>query len=102
MKAIETTATINEHGELTLDKMLGISKPQRVRVIVLISEDDPDETPTEIVIQGIHQGLREALHGQTIPLSEMWEESRLPGLLTGQLSDTFFEPLPEEELQQWE
>ena len=32
-----------------------------------------DETPTEIVIEGIYQGLREALSGQTIPLSEMWE-----------------------------
>lgn len=32
-----------------------------------------EETPTEIVIEGIHQGIREALRGQTIPLSEMWE-----------------------------
>lgn len=76
MKAIETTATINESGQLTLDKSLESIKPQRVRLIVLISEDDetdPDETPTEIVIEGIHQGLREALIGQTIPLSAMWE-----------------------------
>lgn len=28
-------------------------------------------------------------------------EPRTPGLLTGKLSDAFFEPLPEEELQQW-
>lgn len=76
MKAIETTATINEHGELTLDKSLEVTKPQRVRIIVLLSEEDepdPDETPTEIVIEGIRQGLKEALTGQTIPLSEMWE-----------------------------
>jgi|SanBayMetagenome_1026888.scaffolds.fasta_scaffold54377_1 hypothetical protein len=76
MKVIETTATINEKGELTLDKSLEITKPQRVRLIVLLSEDeetDPDETPTEIVIEGIRQGLHEALIGQTIPLSEMWE-----------------------------
>ncbi|KYC35711.1 hypothetical protein WA1_07855 [Scytonema hofmannii PCC 7110] len=32
-----------------------------------------EETPTEIVIEGIHQGIREALSGQTLPLSEMWE-----------------------------
>lgn len=47
MKAIETTATINENGELTLDKSLEVTKPQRVRVIVLLSEEDeidPDET----------------------------------------------------------
>jgi hypothetical protein len=51
-------------------------KPQRVRVIVLMDEDedpDPDETPTEVVIESIQQGLREALSGQTIPLTEMWE-----------------------------
>lgn len=77
MKAIETTAIINENGELTLDRSLEVTKPQRVRVIVLLSEEDeidPDETPTEIVIEGIRQGLHEALTGQTIPLSQMWED----------------------------
>ena len=29
-------------------------------------------------------------------------QPRIPGLLTGKLVDAFFEPLPEEELQQWE
>ncbi|GEM_PF-1618980 len=29
-------------------------------------------------------------------------QPRTPELLTGQLGDAFFEPLPEEELQQWE
>ncbi len=73
MKAIETTATINESGQLTLDKSLEFIKPQRVRVIVLLSEEEEeDETPTEIVIDGIRQGLHEALTGQTIPLSQMW------------------------------
>ncbi|AFZ12332.1 hypothetical protein Cri9333_1438 [Crinalium epipsammum PCC 9333] len=76
MKAIETTATINENGELILDKSLEVTKPQHVRIIVLLSEEDEtdtDETPTEIVIEGIRQGLHEALTGKTIPLSEMWE-----------------------------
>jgi hypothetical protein len=76
MKAIETTATIDESGQLTLDRSLGATKPQRVRLIILMSEDDeadPDETPTEIAIEGIRQGLHEALTGQTIPLSAMWE-----------------------------
>jgi hypothetical protein len=76
MKAIETTASINEKGQLTLDQTLENTKPQRVRVIVLMSEEeenDHDETPTSIVIEGIRQGLQEALSGQTIPLSEMWE-----------------------------
>ena len=75
MKAIETTATINESEQLTLDKSLGVTKPQRVRVIVLLTEEDEaeeDETPTEMVIDGIRQGLHEALTGQTISLSQMW------------------------------
>lgn len=41
--------------------------------INLDRELSADETPTEVVIEGIHQGIREALSGQTIPLSEMWE-----------------------------
>ena len=75
MKAIETTATINENGELKLDYSLEITKPQRVRVIVLLSEDsDSDETPTEEAIESIHEGIREALSGKTIPLSQMWDD----------------------------
>lgn len=74
MKAIETTATINENGELKLDYSLEVTKPQRVRIIVLLSEgDDSDETPTEEAIEGIHEGIREALSGKTIPLSQMWD-----------------------------
>jgi hypothetical protein len=77
MKAIETTATIDESGKFILDKSLGQHKPQQVRVIVLFSEDDeidPDETPTEVVLEGIRQGLHEALTGKTIPLAKMWED----------------------------
>lgn len=77
MKAIETTASINEKGELTRDRSLSVTKPQKVRVIILMveeNEEDPDETPTKIVLEGIRQGLHEALTGQTIPLSQMWEE----------------------------
>ena len=75
MKAIETTATINEKGQLTLDQPLTITQAQSVRVIVLMSDNeeiDPEKTPTEIIIEGIRQGLYEALNGQTIPLSELF------------------------------
>jgi hypothetical protein len=30
------------------------------------------------------------------------QQPRTPGLLVGKLGDAFFEPLPEEELQEWE
>ncbi|MEB3311269.1 MAG: hypothetical protein VKJ02_13655 [Snowella sp.] len=73
MKTIKTTAKIDENGQLILDKPLIVTQPQSVHVIVLMvdNEDiDPDETPTEVVIEGIRQGLYEAFTGQTIPYSE--------------------------------
>lgn len=41
---------------------------------------------------------------QQFYVSLMPEKSapRVPGLFSGQLSDSFFDPLPEEELQAWE
>ena len=41
-------------------------------------DSDPDETPTEVVIEGITQGLKEAIAGQTLPLSQMWENIEEP------------------------
>ncbi len=73
MKAIETTATINQQGQLTLDSALETAQPQRVRVIILMSEaDDEDDTPDGVILASIKQGMKEALSGQTLPLSEMW------------------------------
>jgi hypothetical protein len=34
---------------------------------------DPDDTPDEIVIKNLKEGLKEAINGETIPLSQMWE-----------------------------
>jgi len=76
MKAIETTATINDLGQLTLDTPLELTDSRRVRVIVLISEEgeiDADDTPNEVIIEGIRQGLHEAFTGQTIPLVQLWD-----------------------------
>jgi uncharacterized protein (DUF1778 family) len=36
-----------------------------------------------------------------VALYQQCTQPRTPSLLKGQLGDTFFEPLPEEELQQW-
>lgn len=73
MKAIEATATIDQQGQLTLDSALESARPQRVKVIILMSEaDDEDDTPDEVALAGIQQGMKEALSGQTLPLSEMW------------------------------
>ncbi|NJR57463.1 MAG: hypothetical protein HC769_00555 [Cyanobacteria bacterium CRU_2_1] len=37
------------------------------------TEFNPDDTPTEVVLEGLRQGLHEALTGQTIPLAQMWD-----------------------------
>ncbi|ESA32412.1 rhodopsin-like g-protein coupled receptor protein signaling pathway [Leptolyngbya sp. Heron Island J] len=76
MKAIETTATIDEQGQLSLDRPLMVNPNQRVRVIVLIAEadePDPDDTPDAMVLEGLKEGLEEALAGQTIPVANMWD-----------------------------
>jgi hypothetical protein len=74
MKAIEMIATINNQGQLFLAQPLTITTPNRIRVIVLIPEDstklDPDDTPTEVVLEGLRQGLHEALTEQTIRVSD--------------------------------
>ena len=34
---------------------------------------DPDDDPTETVIEGIRQGWHEAMTGQTYPISQLWD-----------------------------
>jgi len=74
-----------------------------------------DMTHLEFPWKNARKGLpKEASSTEPILLEEMkalgqdkinWIERkkpRTPGLLKGQLGDAFFEPLPDEELQQWE
>ncbi|MGB3299740.1 MAG: hypothetical protein WBA76_15850 [Phormidesmis sp.] len=45
---------------------------------MLVSEEDelaPDDTPDSESIDGFRQGLQEALTGQTVPLSQMWDDT---------------------------
>lgn len=46
--------------------------------------------------------LYDLIHYFRLGLAQELPQPRTPGLLTGQLGDAFFEPLPEEELQRWE
>lgn len=39
MKAIEVTGTVNSQGQLSLDKPLTVTEHTRVRVIVLLAEE---------------------------------------------------------------
>ncbi|NJO76195.1 MAG: hypothetical protein HC833_22060 [Leptolyngbyaceae cyanobacterium RM1_406_9] len=75
MKAIETTATLSENGQLTLDEPLTLGINSRVRVIVLITEpeDDPDDTPIADIREGLYQGWQDILAGRTKPVSQLWE-----------------------------
>jgi hypothetical protein len=74
MKAIETNATLTEHGQLTLDEPLNFTHPSRVRVIVLVPEDeDPQEDSIETIREGLYQGWQEAIAGKTRPVSQLWD-----------------------------
>lgn len=72
-----------------------------IQKIVQELQDIPEDKLAEIydLIHYFRLGLNRET-AQPLTVSEL--EPRIPGLLTGKLSDAFFEPLPEEELQQWE
>jgi hypothetical protein len=46
--------------------------------------------------------LYDLIHYFRLGLGRERAQPHTPGLLTGQLSDAFFESLPEKELQQWD
>ena len=47
LHAIETTATLDENGQLILDELLTIALPRKVRVILLIPDIAEPADPTE-------------------------------------------------------
>ncbi len=76
MKAIKVMATIDEHGQLTLDYPLVTDKNARVEVIVLISEEveiDGSDKSKEEIKKDFRQAWHEAMTGQTIPITQIWE-----------------------------
>jgi hypothetical protein len=46
--------------------------------------------------------IYDLIHYFRLGLNQEAMQPRTPGLLQGNLSDSFFDPLPEEELKQWE
>ncbi len=46
--------------------------------------------------------IYEFIHDFRLGIKKESQSPRTPGLLKGHLGDAFFEPLPEEELTQWE
>ena len=73
MKALKAMATINEQGQINLDIQLLKNKNSRVEIIVLIPESSEDFTK-EKIISDFRQAWYEAMTGQTISLSQLWEE----------------------------
>lgn len=75
MQSIECTASIDEQGQLRLDQPLSIGKRDRVRVIVLFSEDElPEDESDESIAAGLRRSLQEFREGQVIPLANLWDD----------------------------
>jgi hypothetical protein len=76
MKAFEVMATLNNEKELLLDDHLDLVIPSRVKIIVLVSdenESDADDTPVEEIKASLRRALQERKEGKTRPISELWE-----------------------------
>jgi hypothetical protein len=68
------TLQIAKDQIFTLIDQLSLNEQQEVlRYLVAKTRENLDDPPDHIVIKGIKQGLKEAISGQTIPLSQMWE-----------------------------
>ena len=68
------TLQITKDQVFTLIDQLSLNEQQEVlQYLVEKTREDLDDTPDDIVVEGIKQGLKEAMRGQTIPLSQMWE-----------------------------
>ncbi len=79
MKAIEVMGTVDEQGQLSLDVPLTVDQRTRVRVIVLLPEkadkenDQEDEEISESAVESFRQGWYDAMTGNTLPVSQLWE-----------------------------
>ncbi|MDJ1170172.1 hypothetical protein PMG71_12100 [Roseofilum sp. BLCC_M154] len=76
MQAFEMMAKVDQNGQLLLDQPLEIRSDSRVKVILLVSDDeevDPDDTPVEEIQASLRRALQEAKEGKTRPISELWE-----------------------------
>ena len=74
MKAIKTTGTVDEQGQLALDYPLIIDKQSHVEVIVLIPEDaeiEEDIQTKEEILSDLRQAWQEAKNGDTIPVEQL-------------------------------
>jgi hypothetical protein len=77
MKAIKATGSINEQGQIQLDRPLTGDSNRRIEIIVLMSEEsDPEaeaDESKETILADFRQAWHEAMTGQTVPASQIWE-----------------------------
>ncbi|MEE3716054.1 hypothetical protein V2H45_04745 [Tumidithrix elongata RA019] len=64
-----------------------------IQKIVQELQDIPEEKLAE---------LYDLIHYFRLGLGQERKQPRIPGLLKGQLDNSFFDPLPEEEIQRWQ
>ena len=73
MKEIEVMGTVNEQGQLSLDQPLTITKNTRVRVIVVLTENEEvQDEVLESAEESFRQGWYDAMIGNTLPVSQLW------------------------------
>lgn len=76
MKAFEVMGKVDRQGQLLLDEPLEIKSDSRVKVILLISDEDvldPDDTPVEEIQASLIRALQDVKAGKTRPISELWD-----------------------------
>ncbi len=77
MKAFEVMGTLNNSSQLLLDEELEINTPSRVKVIILVSDEeefDCDDTSVEEIKASLRTALQEAKADKRIPLNKMWDD----------------------------
>ncbi|MGJ3246842.1 MAG: hypothetical protein ACFE0I_12300 [Elainellaceae cyanobacterium] len=81
MQAVKVTGKINDQGQLVLDQPLALSENSRVEVIILVQDEAEqdsitfanDEPSKDEILADLKQAWHEAMTGQTIPVSQLWD-----------------------------
>ncbi|NDJ16901.1 hypothetical protein [Myxacorys almedinensis] len=75
MRAVKATGHVDERGQIHLDQPLA-DVNGRVEVIVLIDETEPEPdllVSKEEILANFRQAWHEAMTGQTVPVSQIWD-----------------------------
>ncbi|MEB3356018.1 MAG: hypothetical protein VKK04_04780 [Synechococcales bacterium] len=79
MQAVKVTGTVNSQGQLILDQPLDLLENSRVEVIILVENQEAelnvnDDTLEEEILADLRQAWHEAMTGQTVPVSQLWDD----------------------------